>query len=132
MVRYPSVKTLLSIPGLSREDAIKLRKVLDGRIKPWDLFTDIAEPHCGSPASFAWEAKMKAADKILGTHGVEWLGYECTRWENHPEGFDYCNAGDTYNWTLIHVPGKGFRVGCWGDMVEAHERRCATCRRRSA
>lgn len=128
----PSVKTLLRIPGLSREDAVRLRKVLDGRLAPQDVDPRIEREHVGAPPSFQWEAKMRAADIILGTHGVEWLGYECSRWSNNPQGFDYCNAGDTYSTTLIHTAKGHFRVACWGDLVEAHERKCGECRRRNA
>ena len=128
----PSIKTLLQIPSLSREDALRLRKVLDGRLSPQDVDPRIPPPHVGAPPSLAWEGKIRAADKLLGTYGVEWLGFECSRWDNHPTGFDYCNAGDPYVATLIHTAKGHFRVACWGDMVEAHERRCAKCRRRSA
>lgn len=129
----PSVKTLLRIPGLSREDAVRLRKVLDGRLSPQAVDPRIEREHVGAPLSFRWEAKMRAADVILGTCGVEWLGYECSRWNFGAEdGFNYCNAGDTYNTTLLYIPGKGFRVGCWGDFVESHERKCSQCKRRTA
>lgn len=31
---------------------------------------------------------------------------------------DYVNCGDTYITTLMFVHGRGFVVGCWGDIVE--------------
>lgn len=99
----PSVKTLLNIPGLSREDAVRLRKVLDGRLSPQAVDPRIEREHVGAPLSFRWEAKMRAADVILGTCGVEWLGYECSRDSMNPRGFDFCNAGDTYDTTLIRT-----------------------------
>lgn len=126
---YPSVKTLMTIPGLDKADALTLRKVLDGRLDPQSVDARIEHPHFGAPPSFKWEGKLRAANVLLRTFGVEWCEFECQRGQSDPEGFHYCNAGDTYNWTLLYVPGKGFRVGCWGDLIEAHERKCRTCRK---
>ena len=127
----PSIATLRTLPGLEPGDVPLLRKVLDGRVPPQAVDTRIEREHVGAPRLFSYEAKLRAADIILRTHGVEWLAYECQRGEDHdPEGFYYLNAGDTYNATLAYFPRtRTFRVTTWGDEVERHERRCAECRR---
>jgi hypothetical protein len=60
-------------------------------------------------------AKLSIADEILGTCGVEYI--PAGRNAKSP-AIEYCNAGDTYAATLMYVSGKGYRVGCWGDIVE--------------
>ena len=131
MTRYPSVKTLdeLTRKEGGRELSIKVRRVLDGR----DTECDEAWEHRFTPR---WMRKLTAVDALIHTHGVEHVDYECCREDvmNCQEppfrGFSYCNAGDTYNATLVYDEDRGtFRVTSWGDMVEAYERRCAKCRR---
>jgi hypothetical protein len=59
-------------------------------------------------------SRMDAIDTILGTHGVERID----RGHNAKSPtIVYCNAGDTYDTTVLKVNGR-FRVGCWGDIVE--------------
>lgn len=60
------------------------------------------------------EHAMGIIDIYLNTHGVEYI----------PQGHDkrspaitYCNAGDPYTATILHVNGR-YRIGCWGDIVE--------------
>lgn len=58
-------------------------------------------------------AARSGVDRILRTHGVEYLGInKRTKAEVY-----YCNAGDTYATTVLFV-GPHLRVGCWGDLVE--------------
>lgn len=128
-MRYPSIKTLLELTH-HRDDrpvALAVRKVLDERTPMLDQWGRDVPKH----SSRNDDAKMAAIDKLIGTHGVEWLTYECQK-DNYtdPDGFAYLNAGDTYNATLVLV-NRTFRVTTWGDMVENHEKRCAACRKRS-
>jgi hypothetical protein len=55
-----------------------------------------------------------AIDKVLRTHGVEYLGVR----KRADEDVYYCNAGDTYASTVIFI-GPRMVVGCWGDLIEA-------------
>lgn len=77
-----------------------------------------------------WKERLEAIDKLLGTCGTEAIRGE---WQN---GYwcdivaTYCNTGDTYALTVIHVRGDGswnepgrFIVSSWGDWVERNERR---------
>lgn len=93
----PSIKTIQTIPGVTEEQAKKIRKVMIGE------------------AFFPITSRMETINALLGTHGVEFQ--DNGKGKNSP-AFLYCNAGDTYNWTVLYIFGKGFRVGCWGDIVE--------------
>lgn len=122
---YPSVATLHKYltPKEGRALARQVRMVLDGRI-----------PTTGPGKK--WEAKLTEIDKLIGTYGIEHIDYDCCRsaldncqTPKHA-GFSYCNAGDTYNVTLVYDEDRGsFYVSTWGDMVERHEKKCSKCRR---
>ena len=114
-MRYPSVKTLLELTEQrsNRDAALAVRKVLDGF-------------HGGDRKL----AKLHLIDKLLGNHGVEFQRFDCSEdWDN-PEGFEYSNTGDSYAATLVLYNDR-FLVSGWADMVEAHERRCPACVKRS-
>lgn len=57
--------------------------------------------------------RMLIIDRIGEFYGVEHLG------EHKRTGYDveYCNAGDTYNATII-FHGNAMQVNCYGDLVE--------------
>lgn len=59
------------------------------------------------------ELKQIAINRILRSHGVEYLGYDKVSGQH----VYYCNAGDTYAATVIFI-GTRLIVGCWGDLVE--------------
>ena len=64
----------------------------------------------------ALEGRMKQADKILGSYGVES--------ETGPSGksIRYCNMGDTYDPTLIRDGSGEVWVGDWGTWLEEDEK----------
>lgn len=76
-----------------------------------------------------WQDRLEAIDKLLGTYGTEAIRGE---WQN---GYwcdivaAYCNTGETYALTVIHVrgntwnPAGRFIVSSWGDFVEKNEKR---------
>lgn len=88
-----SIKSLMEIKDVTEEDAKSIRAL-------WH--TD----------RFRASART-AIDEILGTHGVEYLGF--TKRTTHE--VYYCNAGDTYATTILFI-GPHLRVGCWGDLME--------------
>ncbi len=98
MTRIPartaaSIKSLMEIKDVTEDDAKMIRQL-------WhtDRHRDRAR---------------LAIDKILGTYGVEHLGYsKRTKHEVY-----YCNGGDTYATTILFI-GPHLRVGCLGDLVE--------------
>lgn len=119
----PSVKTLSPIAG---ERAKELRSILEianrselevaistGKYP----VTDSWYRKCFSPMQFQ-TAKLSIASEITECHGVEYIpaGHS----EKSP-AIEYCNAGDTYAATLMYVSGRGYKVGCCGDIVEKGE-----------
>ena len=96
-MNLPSVKTL-SLITHSLEDARKVRKILeDVRFGPVTKALERCEKHC--PRAY----------------GVERI--ERGKGEKSPR-IIYLNSGDPYRATLMYIEGRGFRVGCWGDIVE--------------
>lgn len=91
--RAPSVKALMQIKDVTQEDAESIRTA-------WRTIRSRAEAR-------------EAIDKILRTHGVEYLG----KHKRSGLDVDYCNAGDAYATTVVFV-GVICRVACWGDYVE--------------
>ncbi len=136
----PSVKTLMQITGNDRPLALKVRRVLDGRLSPAK-----ASPKAASwadrchfrPHQNGHELILAACDELLGGCGVESVNPECDP-QNYDEGirmcpaFSYVNFGDTYIATLVrdHEASR-WRVMSWGDALEWHEKRCTACRKRS-
>lgn len=96
---YPSIKSLMLIKDVTREDAIAIRAIM-----------------AGPKGNRNWELKprMQRIDEVLHTYGVEYTPAGTNR---KSPAFYYCNTGDTYATTVLKVNGR-FRVGCWGDIVE--------------
>ncbi len=92
----PSVATLVEALGnISVEQAKKIRAIMkDG--------------------SFTPEAALDAIDKIIGTHGVEYIAAGHNK---KSPAIAYCNAGDPYYSTVLFVNGR-FAVCGWGAIVE--------------
>ena len=121
---YPSIKTLMQIKDISRQDAEQIRAIMKGHAPIPCACGRMSDP--GSVDAYPWNvcthyhdgrhrySRMDAIDGILGTAGVEHVpaGHN----QKSP-AFLYCNAGDPYTTTVLKVRGQ-FRVGCWGDLVE--------------
>lgn len=118
--RVPSVQSIKAIGWLDKvgdpdEIARKVRKVLRDAVRaPENQALDGTIKR--NPA---WDA-LTTVDQILRTHGVEALSRGPDSCARHY----YCNAGDPYVATILFSCVSGsFRVACWGDVVEAEERR---------
>ncbi len=116
----PSTKTLQTRLNLSRENALKLRKVLDGRLDP-ETFESVQKwvSQCyHKPRKI--ELIQQAANEILECHGIEAI--RCSEWVDRYHGdirYTYCNTGDGYASTLIRDCLKDrWIVGSWADLVE--------------
>ena len=75
--------------------------------------------HIGPYDSRMWRTTLvlHAVDHILGTCGVEALGY--TDNPGYAPDYEYLNAGDTYATTLIYKRETDrLFIGCWGDIAE--------------
>jgi hypothetical protein len=116
----PSVKTLSTI---ANERAKELRAVLEiTKRSDLEALLDTGKypatqrwyNSCYHPLEFG-TTKLSIADEILGTHGVEYI--KAGHGSKSP-AIEYCNAGDPYVSTLVYVSGQGYRVACWGDIVE--------------
>ncbi len=125
----PSVKTLATIAG---ERAIELRAVLEITERS-ELEALLELPADGGgefsikyPVTRAWYrscyhpmdfglAKLSIASEITGCYGVETIAAGSNA---RSPRIEYCNAGDPYATTLMYVSGRGYVVGCWGDIVE--------------
>ena len=92
----PSIRTLMQIKDVTREDAIAIRAIMSG------------------PPKVKGRTRMERIDAILRTCGVESIARGRT---TRSPGFVYCNAGDPYAPTVIKI-GDRFRVCTWGDIVE--------------
>lgn len=93
MRKCASVKTLMTLKDVTREDAEAIRKT-------WRTI------------GIRRDARA-AIDKILQTYGVEYLGQH----KRTGEHIYYCNSGDTYAPTIM-FSGLRMFVSCWGDLVE--------------
>jgi len=95
-VNLPSIQTLMRIKDVSREDAVAIRAIMAGPGKEDGL------------------TRMERIDQVLRTFGVEYIPAGKGR---RSPAILYCNAGDTYDTTVLKINGR-FSVGCWGDIVE--------------
>lgn len=93
MRKCASVKNLMTLKDVTKEDAEKIRTV-------WQTVKSRREAR-------------EQIDRILQTFGVEYLGQH----KRNGEHVYYCNSGDTYAPTII-FSGLRMFVSCWGDLVE--------------
>ena len=116
-MNHPSIKTLMRIKDVTRGDAVKIRAIL--KCNSVDAVTEISD----SALKYVRQcyhrpplqlAKLTAIDAILQTFGVESIPHGHGM---RSPSIDYCNAGDTYDLTLLWVRGR-YRVASWGDIVE--------------
>lgn len=135
---FPSVRRLKLAFGCSTKTAAQCRAIMRGDIRfgagrgTWtgDLARSLESMNL--PATAAWvqscyyppsahEMQMAALDEILGSFGVEFINLEPDNYRD-PQGIEYLNMGGTYRETLLYQNGR-FRMGCWGDALEAWEHR---------
>ena len=112
----PSIKTLMTIPNVTREDAIKIRAIMLARPTEPTIKTSVHD-RASVLVNGEWlrpATRLEAIDKILETFGVE---YQRPGRGQRSPAFYYCNTGDSYASTILKVNGR-YRVGCWGDIVE--------------
>jgi hypothetical protein len=122
--RVPTAKRIAAICNVSRETAIKVRRILDGRDEPETVDAcDRWVRQCYHRPPWH-ERAMFACDVLLDTAGVE-----CIERRDGGNGLpapalDYCNTGDPWVGTLLYYHESGnFGLGSWGDWLETAERR---------
>jgi hypothetical protein len=137
-MRIPSATTLEKLTYGDRALALKIRRVLDGRLKPSEASEAAVKwaSQCyHRPKETGHEMILEACDDLLNGCGVEAIKPECDP-QHYDEGirmcpaYSYVNTGDAYAWTLVrdHEASR-WLVASWSDVVERHEKSCARCRR---
>lgn len=97
---FPSVRTIMTIEGITQETAKQIRQALESSSDP--------------------EKALSKVDNLMGTCGVEYVKHVNDNMFVL-KGISYCNAGDSYDRTLLYLHDKQiFRVGNWADIVESH------------
>lgn len=113
-------------------DAIKAKSEKARNIAiDYQHFADKRLAGCKAALAFTrrvdWKIRLEVINELLGLYGTEAIRGD---WQN---GYwcdivaVYCNAGDTYDLTVIHVRGDGrnpagkFIVSSWGDWVESNQ-----------
>jgi len=122
-MRYPSIKTLVSRLGVTKETAEQLRALMRNEVAdnelPAETKTWLYSCHNRPDDD---ELAMSAIDAVLGNYGVEAL--RAKKWVSAYYGdvaYTYSNTGDTYAATIVHNSTSGqYSVTSWGDVVEAH------------
>jgi hypothetical protein len=128
----PSIKSLTSkLKDVDVPKAKLLRRILKAdREALLGIHAEIGplglDAHEARYSCLTSELRAELLDCVLGTYGAEELFNTSEGLQNHPEdpqGKDsvgeYLNAGDTYAPTLINT-GKGWRIGCMGDIAERY------------
>ena len=115
-----TIASLMQIKDVTEDDARLIRKIWPMSISEMRAY--LARPAVNLEGRFDYVLETckgstnlveGAVDRILRTHGVEYLGQR-KRNRNHVY---YCNAGDTYATTVL-FDGDRLTVGCIGDLVE--------------
>jgi hypothetical protein len=102
--RLPSVKTIQSSLADCKDDAHKIRRIMEDCLhRPLTL--------------------LQRVNKFLGAHGVEYIADR--RDDQHDVyGIEYINMGDSYIPTLCYDRDKDrIFISSWGDIVEKYPRR---------
>jgi len=89
---------------------------MDGTLDPLDVSPcakDLAARSFNPQEDYV--LKLTAINEILGAHVVEHIPAGSNA---KSPAIDYVNMGDTYDATILRLPGGRYRVGCWGDIVE--------------
>lgn len=124
MKRVPSIDKIESIGGIDRADAIRIRRLLDGRDDPAD--TEEGKKYIASCFSQPdhVDLTLEVIDKILGTCGIEALHAESIYdWYYQDIAALYCNNGQSYDATILYdIDRMAFYVTSWADWVETAER----------
>ena len=101
-MNLPSIKTISRITDI--ETAKKIRTAMEN-------YRDHSNPYAGITVSM--QATIEHIDTLLDTYGVEYI-----KGSDGSPSITYCNAGDTYEDTVLFMAGR-FIIGNWGGFVEA-------------
>jgi hypothetical protein len=117
---------------LDSEQANLIRKLAKNTDEPEKL-SELVEAYCPATVQYVhrmhsspWDSHMwrvtvalHAMNEIMAMYGVEGLGP--TSGPSYAPPYEYLNAGDTYNTTLIYRRSTDtLSIGTWGDIAEKH------------
>ena len=110
----PSAKTLMRLRGAHAGNVQQIRQLMKGELAPEAVLGEDFYSHgCYGFHLGLVDRIMEAIDALLGTHGVEYL-------ETRRGRYLYCNAGETYEATVVRCTSRGtWRVAAWGDIAES-------------
>jgi hypothetical protein len=131
--RAPSIKTLMQLKDMTIPTAQLIRKVIKADREALLIIASEIDQH---KRELDWQrynyinhsmADMRSEflDRLLGTHGVEYLYKTSEGLKGHPDTTDdkllvtYCNAGDPYTPTLLRYHGR-WQVSDWGKIAERY------------
>ena len=104
--------------NLDPQTAEKVIGIVRGQIDPFTVpAVEQWARQCYNTPKDGPEVRMLALDALIGTHGTEAI------WGSDPLApvAEYCNAGDTYDTTILYDYTRGrYVLTSWGDWVEAH------------
>lgn len=120
LMRAASVTSLLEIKDVTREMAHRVRAIWKA-VKTDDLLALFPDDRAAMldriiearSAKRYRQLQRNLIDELIGTCGVEHLGYD-KRANRHVY---YCNGGDSYATTVCFV-GESLAVSCWAYYVE--------------
>ena len=112
----PSIKALkAAFPKSDDKTILMVKQVMDNEIPP-EIASEKTQAwvnRCYFPPKLH-DKKMDAINNLLEMYGVE---YTARGKNKKSPPIEYCNAGDTYNVTILFVNGR-YRIGDWGSIVE--------------
>lgn len=124
---FPSVDTIARRLDVSRESARKIRKLMDGRLSPFEYSKVDAwrRSCCNEPSEDDVYAILLAINEEIHGFGVETItreGYRINYYYNCI--CEYVNSGDVYKATIFYDTENGtYSVTDYESWVLSYERR---------
>lgn len=117
--RAPSFAKLVNLLQLTRDQAIKVRRIIHGTLDPASVPQTQRWINQCFKRPYDIELRMHAINGIIEGHGIEAI-------ENRDSGYlpsaEYVNMGDSYDATILYCyDSKTFKLISWADYVEKLE-----------
>jgi len=118
MTRAPSVKRIVEFLNESKDTAILIRAVIQGKLNPLEIKEVAAWVNRCYHMPSKGELKMEAINALMhGAYGVEATS-DPNASSTSPPLLTYVNTGDTYSPTIVRLRGGKYILSTWGDQVE--------------
>lgn len=121
----PSVKKMIKMLGISKENAKLLKDLMRREIK-----STVTAKNMGIKIEYeryVFKIILEIANKILKGFGVECVEpKQASDYRDQKSGISYVNTGDTYKFTLMYDEEKNkFIISSIGDQAESQPNRFA-------